>query len=286
MADEFHYAQTAAAISDAVSRAVDPKFTPLVQMVAGLFTFRDHDLEDFLNHLSSGCGCTDDRFNTAVGSPLTLPLISAGTGIGNVALGTTTLVAVSAGNFNTALGAGSGGVGDFSDSTGVGFGSLNNNSGDDNVAVGYNSGGTDTADRAVAVGSTAQSHGDDSVAVGYASAVGGGVGLTPGGIAVGSGTRVTADNAVAVGKGILADQPGSIFLGVDSTGTPATNPLVPVSDLCVLGTSLTALAVGDPGSGSGQWKLGKVQAAAAALDATQYVEVMIDGVVVKLAVVV
>lgn len=47
----------------------------------------------------------------------------------------------------------------------------------------------------------------------------------------------------------------------------------------------STLQTEDPGSGSGQWKLGKVVVAGVALDATQYVEVEIDGAVVKLAIV-
>lgn len=42
----------------------------------------------------------------------------------------------------------------------------------------------------------------------------------------------------------------------------------------------------NPGAGAGKWELGTVVAAATALDATQYVEVAINGVVVKLAMVV
>jgi hypothetical protein len=43
------------------------------------------------------------------------------------------------------------------------------------------------------------------------------------------------------------------------------------------------LRTGNPGSGSGDWRLGKVIAAASVLDATSYVEVEIDGVIKKLA---
>lgn len=47
-----------------------------------------------------------------------------------------------------------------------------------------------------------------------------------------------------------------------------------------------AIATEEPtANGPGEWKLGKVVAAAVALDNTQYVEVMIDGNVVRLAVV-
>lgn len=47
-----------------------------------------------------------------------------------------------------------------------------------------------------------------------------------------------------------------------------------------------AVNTSDPGSGIGVWKLGKVIAAGVALDATRYVEVDIDGTIVKLAIVV
>lgn len=46
------------------------------------------------------------------------------------------------------------------------------------------------------------------------------------------------------------------------------------------------IATSDPGAGQGAWKLGKKQAGAVALDANNYVEVNIDGVVVKLGIVV
>lgn len=50
-------------------------------------------------------------------------------------------------------------------------------------------------------------------------------------------------------------------------------------------TVTDTLTTADPGSGAGSWKLGTVQAAAAVLDGAHYVEVQIQGVVVKLAVI-
>lgn len=47
--------------------------------------------------------------------------------------------------------------------------------------------------------------------------------------------------------------------------------------------SSTTIRTADPGSGSADWRLGTVVVAASVLDATQYVEVMIGGVVLKLA---
>jgi hypothetical protein len=44
----------------------------------------------------------------------------------------------------------------------------------------------------------------------------------------------------------------------------------------------TAIQTSDPGGGRGKWKLGQLTAGAVALDATQYIEVDIDGVVYKL----
>lgn len=46
------------------------------------------------------------------------------------------------------------------------------------------------------------------------------------------------------------------------------------------------IATSDPGSGQGVWQLGKRVAGAVALDAANYIEVKIDGVVVKLGIVV
>ncbi len=46
------------------------------------------------------------------------------------------------------------------------------------------------------------------------------------------------------------------------------------------------ITTSDPGTGVGRWKLGKKKAGAVALDAANFIEVMIDGVVVKLGIVV
>lgn len=52
------------------------------------------------------------------------------------------------------------------------------------------------------------------------------------------------------------------------------------------GVKGTIIKTDDPGNGPGLWELGKVINAGVALDGTRYVEVKIDGVIVKLAVVV
>lgn len=46
--------------------------------------------------------------------------------------------------------------------------------------------------------------------------------------------------------------------------------------------STGTLSSADPGAGAGAWKLGKVRVGAVALDVANYVEVMVDGVLVKL----
>lgn len=85
---------------------------------------------------------------------------------------------------------------------------------------------------------------------------------------------------------------------VQIRATPVNNSLVIdlVNDRMILGPTGTVdngaslqvpgeVTTGDPGSGQGFWQLGTVQAAAVVLDATQYVETTINGVVVKLAIV-
>jgi hypothetical protein len=77
-----------------------------------------------------------------------------------------------------------------------------------------------------------------------------------------------------------------LLLGVmhirDNNGAGNGLILDPVSnDVASTGTLSTA----DPGSGSGTWKLGDVVVAASALDATQYIEVLISGVPYRLALV-
>jgi hypothetical protein len=46
-----------------------------------------------------------------------------------------------------------------------------------------------------------------------------------------------------------------------------------------------AIKTGDPGSGSGRWKLGGVVNAAVALDITKYLEVNINGAIIKIGIV-
>lgn len=315
MADEFRYAQSAAALSDVVCRFLEPKYTPLVEQVAGLFAFRDHDLEDFLGHLNTGgsCNCTDALFNTAVGFPGTQPAIT--TGVGNVAMGAQANAAQAAGNYSVAIGVASGGVGDADDNTSVGALALGDNTGNDNVGIGFNAGATGAHSDTTLVGSGAWGNGDFGVAIGSGAGIangslavagavvvgaGGGVqnpnGIAigfgsgvfndgvdnDGGIAIGGGASTRQDGSVAIGKGVTANREGAVVIGVDSLGAPA-GPAEP--DTVTLGTGRSFLQCGDPGSGKGSWQLGTVLAAAVALDATQYVEVTIDGVVVKLAIV-
>lgn len=61
---------------------------------------------------------------------------------------------------------------------------------------------------------------------------------------------------------------------------------VPAADTGALLQLDDDISTGDPGSGKGVWMLGKKIAGAVALDAANYVEVKIDGVPVKLGIVV
>lgn len=77
----------------------------------------------------------------------------------------------------------------------------------------------------------------------------------------------------------LQSNSGNVVLMNGAVGSLTTDT---AGNAYIFGTIRTA----DPGAGQGLWKLGKVQAAASVLDATQYVETMIDGVLVKLAMIV
>lgn len=92
---------------------------------------------------------------------------------------------------------------------------------------------------------------------------------------------VVASNATALGAGTIASAAGSIAIGRDSTGAAA---LAGAVNGAVIGTALTTLSVGNPGGGAGAWMLGIFRAGAVALDAANYVEISIGGVVRKLLV--
>lgn len=77
------------------------------------------------------------------------------------------------------------------------------------------------------------------------------------------------------GGGFFFFDSGNVVLGVGTTATDNG------AKLQVLGDVTTA----DPNSGVGKWKLGQVKSASVALDTTRYVEVNIDGTIVKLAVI-
>lgn len=315
MTSEFRFAQTPASIYDTLSRAIDPKLHPVIETVAGLMAFRDHDLEDFLSNLPTGgdCGCTDANLNTKVGAPAALANLT--TGSNNVVVGANTLSGTVTGDNNVAVGEGSGtGGGDGSRNTWVGTLSGFNSGGDDNVAFGFDTTLGGSVSGAVVIGSDASGLGDNSVAVGGSS-----IGRKQG-VSVGAGATVTAKDSVAIGFSTVtvatrtvaagsacgsdAASPDSIVIGNGSAATGAPFGIAigsgvgvtasgaigiggasNTANLAVIGTAAHALTVGNPGGGAGAWQLGTVKAAAVALDATHYVEVSIGGVVVKLAIV-
>lgn len=101
------------------------------------------------------------------------------------------------------------------------------------------------------------------------------------GVYSGQGSSTPADNITCIGNSTSATTAGGVAIGIDSTGVGAAST---AADQAVIGTGLTSLKVGNPGQGSGAWKLGKVVTGTVSLDTTKYIEVMIDGVVKKVLV--
>jgi hypothetical protein len=101
-------------------------------------------------------------------------------------------------------------------------------------------------------------------------------------VAIGYRALVGGAHATAIGCDARALAAGAIAIGRDSTGQFSSTS---VQDEAVIGTGLTSLKVGDPGGGQGAWMLGKYLAASVTLDTAHYVDVKIDGVQYRLAVV-
>lgn len=93
---------------------------------------------------------------------------------------------------------------------------------------------------------------------------------------------------------------GSVAFTITGTGTPIFTfsrgititqggQIITAGNLAITAGNITMAAgditTGDPGAGAAAWKLGTVRAAAVALDAANYVEVLIGGVLRKLALV-
>lgn len=81
----------------------------------------------------------------------------------------------------------------------------------------------------------------------------------------------------STGVGITGSYSNVTFLGAGATANPSTNRLV-LGDM--------SITTGDPGSGTAEWKLGKViTGASVTLTTTNFLEITVDGVVKKVALV-
>lgn len=78
---------------------------------------------------------------------------------------------------------------------------------------------------------------------------------------------------------------GTANITVTAAAGTLTGTALPAAVVTSSLTDVATLRTQNPGGGQGVWKVGKVTAAVVALDVANYVEVMIDGVVVKLGIV-
>lgn len=94
------------------------------------------------------------------------------------------------------------------------------------------------------------------------------------------------DLRLAGGKSTGSGAPGKVIIATAAAGASgsAENALTNRAEWDTAGLFWTyaGLKTGNPGAGAGTWKLGTVRAGAVTLDAANYVEVDIDGTVVKL----
>lgn len=143
-------------------------------------------------------------------------------------------------------------------------------------------------------GERLQVTGNANIATTIIDAFGGGMGLHPlnGSISIfkaGSASNVSIFNS-ALNDGVVIDSTNNIINSFNTannlrlqtgTGFVGIGNIAATEKLHVNGNIKTA----DPGAGAGAWRLGTVVTAASVFDGTRYVEIMIGGVVVKLAVV-
>ena len=203
----------------------------------------------------------------------------------NTGLGVDVLTSVTFGNNLTAVGIGAlqyNTSGEWN--TGVGAYALNGNSnGSRSTAVGLEAmfQGNNTESVAVGVGAL-KFGGSQCVGVGYQAGLnnttgtyntyvgtGTGLGITTGANNTIIGARVTGLSSSLTGNIILADGAGNQRLNIDSSGN------------AIFAAAIKT--VQPSANGAGVWKLGKNVVAASVIDATQYIEVDIDGSIVKLA---
>jgi hypothetical protein len=109
------------------------------------------------------------------------------------------------------------------------------------------------------------------------------------GIGVGNGTNLVIADAGIV---TIGDSAGNqLFLSkvaglyqIGDIGPFLNGSKIDIDDVAetITATADNGFLTTDPGGGAGAWKLGKVTAGAVVVDAANYVEVDIDGVIVKL----
>lgn len=219
----------------------------------------------------------------------------------NIAIGTNALSSVLAGAHNIAIGESAlAGALTVQQSVAVGFQALINSTAGTNTAIGNTAcQSMTTATGNTAIGMDALASVVDTnlnTAVGHQA----GIGSTGhSNIYVGVNSFEvgpdTGNNNIFIGNGI--DFPNAfantIVIGVGTPFPTANNMTIIGAALSLNGFGIIPTAslhtwgdfsTGDPGSGVGKWKLGKKIAAASVLDAANYLEVMVDGVVYKVAI--
>jgi hypothetical protein len=230
--------------------------------------------------------------NVAVGpSALLKNLASDNTGIGSLAGGN-----ITSGGDNTVIGYNAAlALTTGTSSTAVGSGALAAaTTSSYNTAVGFQSLGSATGTNNTALGKWAGANvisGHDNVHIGAnAYPLSGGAGPAQVGVVqIGASTVTDNSYTTALGYTTKAQALGATAIGVDSTGLGAVTS---TQDEMKLGTGLTTVYAGKDirtaqpsANGAGKWQLGKVIAAASALDTANYLEVLVDGVVKKVALV-
>lgn len=159
--------------------------------------------------------------------------------------------------------------------------------GDNNVAIGYGAARCQAGAAAhgignVVIGSEALANmamGTGNILIGYLSHNGSAVGNDV--ISIGVSNIAQGNNTTLIGNGMTSTVANVAGYGLATQNIILGQTAIAVDNgarLQVNGDFTTA----DPGSGAGKWKMGTVVAGAVAVDAANYVEVDINGAIVKL----
>ncbi len=238
-----------------------------------------------INGLTIGIGGNGlNPQNVAIGNGV-MPL-STSSSQGNVAIGHSASLNLTTGSTNVAIGYFAGAaMTTAAANVAIGSSAMNGLSGGlYNTVIGYNAMNTGVggvASNNVAIGRSAMTSVSGTAVTGSGNTV---VGTSSGGITTGS-------NNVSIGFAITqADVTASNVLTIGSNGNHwitglggniGIGTLTPSEKLEVNGNIKTA----PPTNGAGVWKLGKRVAATVVMTTTEYIEVEIDGVTYKLALV-